>query len=137
MRDSRQLQKAFCKYSSFVLRARVLSEHQEKAFYSDLLEVAREQIYALKVIQIFFVNVRGVRIPDKVSLYVPSKMTSAYLSLERDGEYLLTGYIGYTGNLRMNLCDWHKKWADVTSLERRGLRGQYARNCRRHNDIFS
>ena len=124
-------------FSLAVVCARALSEHQEEVLDSDLLEVAREQIYTLKVIQIFFVNVRGVRIPDKVSLYVPSKMTFAYISLKRDKGYLLTGYIGYTGNLRMNLCDWHKKWADVTPLEGRGLRGQYAINCRRHDDIFS
>lgn len=137
-RQDRQLNRAFCTDSSFVLRAIVLSEQQDPS-ESNLVEFARHRIYSLKIVDIFIITKKGINIPKHkpVSLFVPSRMASLFLRFQRGEEYLLAGHIGGTGKLSMDLCDWHKKWQEVTRSQRTKLKGQYIRDCYRPKNILN
>ena len=92
-----------------------------------------EGYYKLKIIQMFAFRPGGnynIRWPY-VYLQAPSAAFSDISPsldqpLELDVEYLLTGSIdASTRKLNMGLCDWHKKWNEVSSAEKRALtRGQ-------------
>lgn len=111
----------------------MLSKHKEEATNSDTPGFARDTIYRLKIVQIFVMRKHGIRIPRRtVDLFVPSEMMSAFLRLNLGEKYLLTGRIGSTGKLRMNLCNWHERWAKVTPLQRKRLfTGKYVIDFRR------
>ena len=98
-----------------------------------------DQVYSIKVIEIFkgkenVTQVKGthffgVRNPSLMAdIFTPSKMFSCDVHLERGVEYILAGYI-YDNKLRMHLCNWHEPWANVTPLQRKGLKGQFNVAC--------
>lgn len=132
---------AFCR-SSFVFRARVLSgprndvAPQDNNFFGFV-----DQVYSLKIVEIFKgkenvtqvngVYSFGVRNPSLMAdLFTPSSIFSCDVQLKPGTEYLLTGHIyDHDRKLRMNLCNWHPRWTNVTPSQREGLKGRFNAAC--------
>lgn len=130
----------FCT-AAIVLRARVWSgpidappdkDDEFSSFY-------RDQVYSLKIVEIFkgekeishlpgVVSV-GVRSPSlMVDLHTPTKFSSCSFRLYKGTEYLLSGYV-VNNKLRSSFCSLRQEWTYVTPQQRAGLSGHYNKNC--------
>ena len=124
-----------------VLRARVWSgpidappdkDDEFSSFY-------RDQVYSLKIVEIFkgekeishlpgVVSV-GVRSPSlMVDLHTPTKFSSCSFRLYKGTEYLLSGHV-VNNKLRSSFCSLRQEWTYVTPQQRAGLSGHYNKNC--------
>lgn len=99
----------------------------------------RDQVYSLKVVEIFKgkekINLlpgvvsTGVRSPSlMIDLHTPTKFSSCSFRLHEGKEYLLSGNI-FDNKLRSSFCNMRQRWTDVTPQQRAGLNGQYNKSC--------
>ena len=99
----------------------------------------RDQVYSLKIVEVFkgekeishlpgVVSV-GVRSPSlMVDLHTPTKFSSCSFRLYKGTEYLLSGYV-VNNKLRSSFCSLRQEWTYVTPQQRAGLSGQYDKSC--------
>ena len=125
-----------------VLRARVWSgpiDAPPDKDYGEFSSFYRDQVYSLKIVEVFkgekeishlpgVVSV-GVRSPSLMAdLYTPTKFSSCSFGLHKGREYLLSGYV-LDNKLRSSFCDLRQEWTHVTPQQRAGLSGQYDKSC--------
>ena len=125
-----------------VFRARVWSGPREAPPDKDDDEFSsfyRDQIYSLKIVEIFkgeneisylpgAVSV-GVRSPSlMVDIHTPTKWSSCSFRLHKGTEYLLSGYV-IDNKLTSSSCYLRQEWTYVTPQQRAGLNGHYNKNC--------
>lgn len=126
---------------SIVLRARVWSEPRDAipTKGDEFSFLFPDQVYSLKIVEIFkgkekvnqlpgLVSV-GVRSPSlMIDLHTPTRFISCSFSLQNGKEYLLSGYI-HNDKMRSSFCGFRWKWTHVTPQLSAGLKGQFNESC--------
>ena len=60
--------------------------------------------------------------------YTPASGARCRMELVNNTLYLLSGTVR-SRKLQLRMCHWFQSWSTVTSRQRKGIRGSYAKNC--------
>lgn len=124
-------QEAFC-HAQFVIRAKVLS-------HGLVTENNKTRVYNLRI-QKVYKGEENLNQTDDIrpygshqrslfaKAYTPVSGARCGVKLDNNTLYLLSGTIRRR-KLQLSLCKWFLSWSTITSRQRKGIRGSYAKNC--------
>lgn len=135
-------QEEFCR-ADYALRIKVigsvLTDRSEDTAHTPGILRFEKIYYPIRITKVYkgnlsnLVNRKTIRRPSgKIQyisrLYIPPRITSCSLSLTKSRVYVVMGQI-HQGVLHHGLCNWRSKWQDITTVQRRGFKRQYAKGC--------
>ena len=117
-----------------VVHAKVLSG-PKYGYMPNIRRSITYKVYRLRILETFKGRdhvQKNLLFPDErihlVNLYAPSSHVSGAVHLKNNFEYLFIGKV-LEGNLFISFCDWRQNWANVTWMQREGVRTQYRKGC--------
>ena len=117
-----------------VVHAKVLSG-PKYGYMPNIRRSITYKVYRLRILETFKGRdhvQKNLLIPDErihlVNLYAPLSHVSGAVHLKNNFEYLFIGKV-LEGNLYISFCDWRQNWANVTWMQREGVRTQYRKGC--------